>query len=153
MWNEMKQTLRLGWPIILGNLSQVALGILDSAMVGAIHSSQLAAASFVNNILTIPLVLGMGLTTAITPLVAAANGRGDTEAPLRILYNGIWVVGIFALMMALIVQFNGGIVFQMGQDKIVEDLSVPYLKWMIWGMLPMVLFLSMKQFALHIANK
>jgi multidrug resistance protein, MATE family len=147
MWNEMKQTLRLGWPIILGNLSQVALGILDSAMVGAIHSSQLAAASFVNNILTIPLVLGMGLTTAITPLVAAANGRGDTEAPLRILYNGIWVVGIFALLMALVVQFNGGIVFLMGQDKIVEDLSVPYLKWMIWGMLPMVLFLSMKQFA------
>jgi MATE family multidrug resistance protein len=51
------------------------------------------------------------------------------------------------LIMALIIQFNDGIVFMMGQDKVVEDLSAPYLKWMTWGILPMVLFLSMKQFA------
>ena len=147
MWNEVRQTLKLGWPIILGNLSQMALGIIDSAMVGAIHSSQLAAASFVNNIITIPLILGIGLTMAISPLVANALGEGDEDKPLRILYNGMWIVGLASFAMALGLHLGVNMVYQMGQDRIVADLSGPYLKWMAWGMIPMSLFMAMKQFA------
>ncbi|MCB9297617.1 MAG: MATE family efflux transporter [Lewinellaceae bacterium] len=147
MWREIRQTLKLGWPIILGNLSQMVLGVIDSAMVGAIHSSQLAAASFVNNIITLPLILGIGLTMAISPLVANALGEGDTDKPLRILYNGMWIVGLASLAMALALHLGEGIVYHMGQDRIVADLSGPYLKWMAWGMVPMSLFMAMKQFA------
>ena len=147
MWGEVRQTLKLGWPIVLGNLSQMALGIIDSAMVGAIHSSQLAAASFVNNIITIPLILGIGLTMAISPLVANALGGGDNDKPLRILYNGMWIVGLVSLTMALILHFGVDMVYYMGQDRIVADLSGPYLQWMAWGMIPMSLFMAMKQFA------
>ncbi|MDX1667639.1 MAG: MATE family efflux transporter, partial [Saprospiraceae bacterium] len=102
MWQEVKYTLRLGWPIILGNLTQIALGVIDSAMVGAIHSSQLAAAAFVNSIIAVPMILGMGLTMAISPLVATAQGRDDYDAPLRILYNGLWVSGIITVFIAVI---------------------------------------------------
>ena len=87
MRKEIKETLYLGWPIILGNLSQMFLGVIDTAMVGAIHSSQLAAASFVNNLLTIPLVLGFGLTMAISPLVAHSIGNGFMNKPLVIAIN------------------------------------------------------------------
>jgi len=147
MWGEIRQTLKLGWPIILGNLSQMALGIIDSAMVGAIHSSQLAAASFVNNIITIPLILGIGLTMAISPLVANALGEGDTDKPLRILYNGTWIVGLTSLFMALALHLGADMVYYMGQDRIVAELSKPYLIWMAWGMIPMSLFMAVKQFA------
>lgn len=94
MLKEIKLTLKLGWPIILGNLTQMSLGIIDSAMVGSIHSSQLAAASFVNNIIGLPMVFSLGFTMAISPLVAAAQGASDYDKPLRILYNGAWVSGI-----------------------------------------------------------
>lgn len=147
MWNEVRHTLRLGWPIILGNLTQMLLGIIDSAMVGAIHSSQLAAASFVNNLITIPLILGIGLTMAISPLVANAMGEDDKDKPLRILYNGLWIVGIVALLMAIGIHLCVDIVYHMGQDLIVAELSKEYLIWMGWGMVPMVLFIGMKQFA------
>ena len=147
MWQEVKHTLRLGWPIILGNLSQMLLGVIDSAMVGAIHSSQLAAASFVNNIISIPLILGIGLTMAISPLVANAMGEGDRDKPLRILYNGLWIVGIVALAMAVAIHRGVGVVYHLGQDQIVAELSKNYLIWMAWGMVPMVLFIAIKQFA------
>jgi len=147
MWQEVRHTLRLGWPIILGNLTQIALGIIDNAMVGAIHSSQLAAASLVNNIVAIPLILGMGLSMAISPLVAAAHGEGDTDKPLRILYNGLWITVIVALLMAAGIHLGAGMVFHMGQDRIVAELSVDYLIWMAWGMVPMVVFMASKQFA------
>jgi MATE family multidrug resistance protein len=126
MWEEIKQTLRLGWPIILGNMTQIALGIIDSAMVGAIHSSQLAAASFVNSLIALPLVLAIGLTMAISPLVAAAQGKEDYDAPLRILYNAFWVVGLVGLAMAIGLHWGDELVYYMGQDQIVADLSRPY---------------------------
>lgn len=147
MWQEVKRTLQLGWPIILGNITQMALGLIDSAMVGAIHSSQLAASSFVNNVIGIPLIIGMGLCMAISPLVAAAQGEGDNDKPLRILYNGLLVVGIVAMLMASCLTFGIEIIYHMGQDQIVADLARPYLIWMAWGMMPMVFFLAIKQFA------
>lgn len=147
MWQEVKRTLQLGWPIVLGNLTQMALGVIDSAMVGAIHSSQLAASSFVNNLIGIPLIVGMGMCMAISPLVAAAQGEDDQDKPLRILYNGLWVVGLVATLMALGLTLGIDIVYHMGQDKIVATLARPYLIWMAWGMLPMVFFLAIKQFA------
>lgn len=147
VWEEVKHTLRLGWPIILGNITQILLGIIDSAMVGAIHSSQLAASSFVNNLIGIPFILVIGLSMAISPLVAAAMGEGDHDKPLRILYNGIWVVGLAATLLAIAIHLGVDAVDYMGQDKIVAELSKPYLIWMAWGMIPMALFMAIKQYA------
>jgi MATE family multidrug resistance protein len=147
MWQEVKPTLKLGWPIILGNMTQIALGIIDSAMVGAIHSSQLAAAAFVNNLITLPLVLAIGLTTAISPLVASAMGEHEPDKPLRILFNGGLIVTLMSLLFAIGIHFGVDMVYYFGQDKIVADLSRPYLIWMGWGMVPMAVFMAMKQFA------
>jgi len=147
MWNEVRQTLRLGWPIILGNMTQIALGIIDSAMVGAIHSSQLAAASFVNNLIALPLILSIGLTTAISPLVASALGEGDKDKPLRILFNGGLIVSLLAVVFAFSIHFGVDMVYYFGQDRIVADLSKPYLIWMGWGIVPMAAFMALKQFA------
>ncbi|TXB61873.1 MATE family efflux transporter [Phaeodactylibacter luteus] len=147
MWQEVKKTLILGWPIILGNMTQIALGIIDSAMVGAIHSSQLAAAAFVNNLIALPLILAIGLTTAISPLVASALGEKDEVKPLRILFNGGLIVTAMALLFAIGIHFGADMVYYFGQDEIVAELSRPYLIWMGWGMIPMAAFMAMKQFA------
>lgn len=147
MWNEIRHTIRLGWPIILGNITQIALGVIDTAMVGAIHSSQLAAASFVNNLISFPMILGMGLTMAISPLVATAQGSGDEDSPLRILYNGLWIVGVFSVLIASLLIFGLDLIHYMGQDKIVAELSGPYLWWMAIAIIPMTLFVALKQFA------
>ena len=148
MRKEIKETLYLGWPIILGNLSQMFLGVIDSAMVGAIHSSQLAAASFVNNLLTIPLVLGFGLTMAISPLVAHSIGNGDKNKPLVIAINGLFVAFFMMLFLAVGIEFSKHfLLHNMGQDDIVVKLSSSYLRWMTWSMLPMILFMVLKQFS------
>ena len=76
MKSEIKRTLQIAAPLILGNITQVALSLIDTAMVGAIDYKQLAAAALVTNLLAIPYVIGIGITTAMTPLVAIENGKG-----------------------------------------------------------------------------
>lgn len=147
MRHEIKETITLGWPIVLGNLTQMFLGVIDSAMVGSIHSSQLAAASFVNNLLTVPSILGIGITMAIAPLVAQARGNNDQDKPLEIAFNGFLLSGGLILLLAAIFHLGKNMVYIMGQDQVVADLAKPYLVWMSWSMLPMVLFLAVKQYA------
>ena len=59
MRKEANQTIKLAVPIIIGELAQMALHIIDSAMVGAISYKHLAAAALVINAMNI-LVSGGG---------------------------------------------------------------------------------------------
>lgn len=141
------KTLQIAIPIILGNMSQMLLGLIDSAMVGSIHSTHLAASSLVNSVIAVPMVMGIGMTMAISPLVAAAEGVGNKIKPLRILYNGFYVSTIIAIVMGIILHFGSGIVYHLGQDHDVAVLAESYLQWMAWSMIPMTCFLAIKQFA------
>lgn len=144
---EVGPTLRLGWPIMVGNITQIVLGAIDGAMVGAIHSSQLAAASLVGNIMMLPIILCLGLMMALSPLVSAARGKGDEEKPMALLYNALLAGGSVAATMAAGFYFGSGLVHHLGQDPIVETLAEPYLIWMALRMIPMALFMGLKSFA------
>ncbi|HUH73131.1 MAG TPA: MATE family efflux transporter [Chitinophagales bacterium] len=146
MKNEIKRTLQIAAPLILGNITQMALSLIDTAMVGAIDYKQLAAAALVTNLLAIPYVMGIGLTTALTPLIAIANGKGNKFEASRYLYNGVILCTIISVFIALGLSFSEKIVFNIGQDPIVAALSIPYLKIMGWSVIPMIFFLSLKQF-------
>ena len=75
---EAFKTWRLSVPIIFGELTQMALGIIDSIMVGKISYQHLAASALVNSVLNIPFVLGFGMTMSISQTVSMANGRRDS---------------------------------------------------------------------------
>ncbi|RYZ61581.1 MAG: MATE family efflux transporter, partial [Chitinophagaceae bacterium] len=74
MRKEASQTLRLAFPIIIGELAQMALHIIDSAMVGAIDYKQLAATALVINGVNIPFIFGIGMTISVSQMVSMANG-------------------------------------------------------------------------------
>lgn len=144
---EIKLTAKLGWPIVLSNLTQISLPIIDGVMVGSIHSNQLAAASLVINLISIPVLLCMGLTMAISPLVSASLGKSDYKSPLEILVNGMFIGGIFSLLLALIFHFGKEAVFHLGQDLEVARIAQDYLVIIAWRLVPFALFSSLSRFA------
>lgn len=146
MKSETSQTLKIALPLILGNITQMALGLIDTAMVGSIDYKQLAAAAFVTNFLAVPHILGIGITTALTPLIAIANGQNDTLKASRFLYNGVILCTIISVFIAIAIFYSTPIVYHLGQDPEVIDLAIPYLKIMGWSTIPMIFYLSLKQF-------
>lgn len=143
---ELKNTLKIALPIILGNITQMALGLIDSAMVGYIDYKQLAASALVNNVIGIPMIATIGLTMALSPLIAIANGQGNVRQVSHTLYNGVILCTIIAICIAVGIYFSKDIMYHLGQDKDVVELAIPYLRVMGWSLIPMVFFLSMKQF-------
>lgn len=147
MLKELRKTLPLAYPLILSNLTQVAFGLIDTAMVGAIDYHQLAAAGLVVNVLAIPQVIGMGITMGISPLVAIANGQKDHHKASTLLYNGFWLSVTIGLFIASTMFFGKNIVMHLNQDVNVAVLAKPYFAIMGISLFPMMIFLVMKQFA------
>jgi len=143
---EAFKTWRLSGPIILGELTQMSLGIIDSIMVGKISYQHLAAASLVNSVMNIPFVLGFGMTMSVSQTVSMANGRRDSLKVSHYLYNGFWLCAIAGILIAVGLNFSKNILFHLDQDLDIARLGVPYLQIMGWSIIPMMLFIGIKQF-------
>lgn len=143
---EAFKTWKLSGPIIFGELTQMALGIIDSIMVGKISYQQLAASALVNSVLNIPFVLGFGMTMAISQTVSVANGRRDSLKVSHYLYNGFWLCSLSAIIIALTLVLSKNVLYHLGQDAEVARLGAPYLQIMSWSIIPMMMFIVIKQF-------
>src|SRR4028118_1902406 len=100
MRSEASKTLRLAVPIIIGELAQMSLHIIDTAMVGAISYKQLAAAALVVNAMNIPFVLGIGMTISVSQMVSLAHGKKDNRAVSHYLFNGFSLCAATAVIIS-----------------------------------------------------
>ncbi|HEX8332750.1 MAG TPA: MATE family efflux transporter [Segetibacter sp.] len=147
MFKEASNTLKIAVPLIISNVSQMALGLIDSAMIGAVDYRQLAAAALVLNVLTIPHVLLMGMTMAISPLVATANGRKDVFTASKVLYNGFVLCTLITLVIVLGIVCSKNVLFHIGQDPVVAAFAEKYYVIMALSLIPMIMFFAIKQFS------
>ncbi len=146
MFKEFPKTFKISAPLIINNLAQVSLGLIDSAMIGAVDYKQLAASSLVINVISIPQVLGMGMAISLSPLTAIANGQNNTYKASKILYNGFIVTAIAAIVIAVPLVLSSNFLLHMGQDADVAHYAIPYFNTLAWSLIPMLLFAAIKQF-------
>ncbi len=143
---EASKTIRLALPIIIGELAQMALHIIDTAMVGAISYKQLAAAALVVNAMNIPFVLGIGMTISVSQMVSMAHGRHDSKLVSHYFFNGFVLCAITAIVISLSLVFGKNILLHLGQDAEVVEFALPFMKLMGLSIIPMLLFMTLKQF-------
>ena len=74
---HFRETIKLSIPVIIGQLGQYLMGFIDNLMIGQLSYVHLSAASLANIMFYILTILGMGITFAISPLVAEANGANN----------------------------------------------------------------------------
>ncbi len=146
MIKEFSRTFKIALPLIISNISQVGLGLIDSAMIGAVDYRQLAASSLVLNVIAIPQVLGMGMAIAISPMTAIANGQKDAFKASRVLFNGFFLTTLAAILIAVTLVSTNHFLFHLGQDMEVATYAVPFYKLIAWSLIPMLMFASIKQF-------
>jgi len=144
---EASNTISLALPIIIGELAQMALHIIDTAMVGAIDYKQLAAAALVINTMNIPFVLGIGMTISVSQMVSMAHGRNDAKAVSHFFFNGFCLCALTAVVISGGLVAGRDILGHLKQDPEVVALALPFMKLMGFSIIPMLLFMTLKQFA------
>jgi MATE family multidrug resistance protein len=144
---EFSYNLRLAYPIILGMLGHTIVGIVDNIMVGKLGPTELAAVSLGNSFVFIAMSLGIGFSTAITPLAAEADGKNNIEEGRSVLHHGLFLCTILGMTLFLIIFFFKPLIAFMGQPEIVVEMAKPYLDIVAFSLVPLIIFQGYKQFA------
>ena len=143
---HIKETLALAIPVSIGQFGHILMGIVDSLMVGRLGTEPLAAAALVNGLFFLVLVLGIGMSLALTPLVAIAKGSSKYENCSEILKNGFHVNFIFAIILTILIFFGSDLINYLDQPKQVSILAISYLKILSLSVIPFLLFQIFRQF-------
>ena len=144
---EFKYNLKLAYPVILGMIGHTLVGIVDNIMVGKIGPTELAAVSLGNSFIFIAMSLGIGFSTAITPLVAEAHGKSNREEGRLAFHHGLYLCTILGLLLFGIVFFSKPLLSFMGQPEAVVTLAKPYLDIVGFSLVPLIMYQAYKQFA------
>lgn len=144
---HIKPNFLLAYPVMLSMLGQVMTGVADSVMVGWTGAVPLAASSFANIFFTIPLFFGVGVSYAITPLVAQAEGASDTAKIIAVLKNGSIINLTTGLLLVLLIFAIEPLMTLMGQPEEVVTLAIPYLSIIAVSIIPTMIFQTYRQFA------
>lgn len=144
---EFRKNLNIAYPVMLGQLGHVLVGLADNLMVGRLGAAPLAAVSLGNSLVFIALSLGIGFSFAITPLIAEADGSGDIEKGRSYFHHGIILCGINGILLFLLLLLAKPLLYYLDQPPEVVEYAMPYLEIVAFSMLPLMIFQAYKQFA------
>jgi MATE family multidrug resistance protein len=144
-----KDNLTLAMPIVVSQLGHTVVHMADSVIVGHFAGTvQLAAVSLVNSIFMLILVLGLGISYGLTPLIAQENGRKNFRACGRLLSNSLLINCITGVLLYCLVHFGTLVVIDhLGQSPEVVAYAKPYLGYLGFSIIPLMIFQTFKQFA------
>lgn len=142
-----QQIIRLGVPIMLGQLGIITVGFADNMMVGHHSMEELAAASFVNNFFTLASIFGMGFSYGLTPIISELTARQNPLKTGETLKNSLFInliigIGIMLAMIILLLNINN-----LNQPKELIPLIIPYFLLQLASIPFIMLFNAFKQFS------
>lgn len=144
---EFSYNLSLATPVMLGMLAHTFVSFADNVMVGQLGTAELAAVSLGNSFIFIAMSVGIGFSTAITPLVAEADGEQSFEKGKSIFKHGLWLCTILGTFLFVAVFFAKPLLNYMRQPQEVVLLAIPYLTIVALSLIPLIIFQAFKQFS------
>lgn len=145
--SEFKKNLRIAYPVMLGQLGHVLVGLADNIMVGKLGAAPLASVSLANGLVFVFLSLGIGFSFAITPLIAEADGEQNIKKGKTIFEHGIFITIILGFIICFMLLGSQPVMHYMKQPNEVVELAKPYYQIIAFSMIPLMVFQGFKQFA------
>ena len=128
-------------------LGHTFVQLADNIMVGQLGTAQLAAVSLGNSFVFIAMSIGIGFSTAITPLVAEADGAGNKAGGKSALKHGLALCTVLGLSLFGIILLAKPLMYMMEQPPEVVELAIPYLDLVAFSLVPLIVFQAFKQFS------
>lgn len=144
--SNYRSLLRLAVPIIIGQLGGIITGLADTIMVGQYGTNELAASSFVNNVLNAFIIFGTGFSFALTPLVGENLARDKRYVVSAWLKNGIvanFLLSLVLMAVLTVIYFN---IHRFGQPEELLPLIRPYFLVSMISVIFIMLSNSFRQF-------
>ena len=143
---QIAETLKLAYPIILGQLGIILMGVADTLMVGPLGSEVLASANQANNLFFMVSGLTFGVLFSISTLVSIKVGQKRAADGFITYRAGLAVAGILFVFQYLVLQVFVYNFDWLGQDAAVTRMAPGLLNILSWSILPLLINVVTRQF-------
>jgi multidrug resistance protein, MATE family len=145
---ELRANAALSGPLILTSIAQMAINASSVMMVGRLGAESLAAAALANGFYNSFLLFGMGLVSAVAPMMANERGRDpDAVSELRrTVRQGFWAAIAIAVPIWLILWNVKPLLISLGQAPASARLAASYMHHLQWGLLPQLFYMVLRSF-------
>jgi MATE family multidrug resistance protein len=144
---EWRPTLRLAGPAVLAELGWMAMGTVDTLMVGRLSPDAIGAVGLGSVLFMVPAIFAIGVLLGLDTLVSQAFGAGRLDECHRWLVQGAHSSVLLAVPLTAVVL--GAMVPALplaGVNPAVLDLAVPYLRAVAWSLLPLLLYATFRRY-------
>jgi multidrug resistance protein, MATE family len=146
MRGEIRPLLALAAPVILAEIGWMAMGIVDTIMVGPLGPAAIAAAGMGSSVFTAIVIFGMGLMLGLDTFVSQAYGGRRLDECLEWLHHGIWLAFIFGPLLMVATWLVALTLDAWGLHPEILVLVGPYLRDISFGALPLLLYAGFRRY-------
>ena len=143
---ELGRTLALAIPVVVGELGWMAMGIVDSVMVGRLGPAALGAVSVGRTLVMITLVAGVGLLLSLDTVVSQSWGARRFDDCRRWLVDGTWLALLLAVPLTLVVLLLAGALDRLEMAGEVRELARPYVAVRAFSVAPLVVSVAFRRY-------
>lgn len=144
---ESRSTLKLAAPLIIGQVSQMLLGVADTVMLGALGVTELAVLTFTNALFYLPFVFGVGVLTAVSVFTSNARGADSPAAGRASCRNGLYVATALGIALSALFCAFTPLLKYFGQPSEVVDRSTVFYLVIMVSMTPAIMSMALKNHA------
>ena len=149
LWREeIRAMVALAWPMVLTNLGQTAMTATDVMMMGRLGPETLASGALGSNLYFMPLIFGLGLMLATSPMMATELGRRrhSVRDLRRTVRQGLWLAILISIPIWIFLWNGERILLAMGQEPDLAHRAGTYLRWLQWAVLPFYGYIILRSF-------
>lgn len=137
--------MRLAWPVVLAQVGIMLMGVVDTAMVGRVGTSAVAAVALGHIYWVNVTIGGLGILMVLDPVVSQATGASDHDGVARGVQRGIIMALALSVPSALLL-IPGEFFFSvLRQPADVTPVAATFSRISIAGMVPFYLFYALRQ--------
>ncbi len=134
--------------MILTNLGQIAMQATDVMLMGRLGPNALAAGGLGSNLYFAPMIFGLGLMLATSPMMATELGRKrhSVRDLRRTVRQGLWLAILVCIPIWLFLWQAETVLLWMGQDPELARQAGVYVRWLQWAALPFYGYIVLRSF-------
>ena len=143
--DEFRGLWRLAVPAVAVQLGLMAMGVVDTVMVGHLSAQALAAVAIGNLFFFTVAVIGMGTLMALDPVVSQAVGARDETGIARGLQRGVLLAVLVTIPTMVGLMTVGPALRLLRQPTELIPDATRFIYVIVPGILPFYLFIAMRQ--------
>lgn len=145
--HEVKRTLWLAGPLIIGQLTNYGMNFVDTVMAGRLGMVDLGAIAVGSSVWVAGFLFVLGVLLAVSAAVSRLDGAGEGKKVGAFIRQALWLGVVLAVMLFSFARAGEWVMTTMEVEASIATLAMDYLRAISWGAPALVGMLVLRFFS------